>query len=269
MKKLISAAATAALVAAMGLPAMAASPTVTIQWNVAKTATMNLYENYNNAGATSTTMQIGGVSSGYGGLFTGNNGGSGNCGGTGSSITESTTAGILNIGQVTPDAVKETDCVFLNGAEAVVNSNDSTGVTLTEAIAAPATAGTVVCGDLVTGGKGAAWMSAKVAGSTLTAANAYDSNASDATNATGWTGSTCAALTSGGTGTAAGAFQGTSTTGVSGSNTALAATTFAQTSDSASGANMYIGEDFAVLFPPYATYTASDSSVITYTLTAN
>lgn len=258
MKKLISLAATATIVAATALPAMASSPTVTIQWNVAKTATMNLYENYSNTGTTSTTLSVGSEAT-YGALLTGQNGGSGSCAGTGGSITESTTAGILNLGTVTPDAAQPTDCVFLNGAEAAINSNDATGVTLEEGISVPTNNTTTVCGVAVVSGAYGAWQSAGVAGSTLTAAHAYDS--ADTTNDTGWTGATCAGLKYSGTLVSA---QGTV------GSTALANTVvFLKTNDSNGGTTMYAGEDFAVIFPAYASSTAGDSSTVTYTLLTN
>lgn len=261
MKKLISAAATATLLAVTALPAMAASPTVTIQWNVTATASLNLYENYNNAGATSTTLPVGSASPTYGNLLTGNNGGGGTCGGGTVSVTESTTAGILNIGNVQPDPLQATICMISNAVEAQIVTNDSKGVTVAESIAAPTNNTTAVCADAVVNSTPAAWQSSGVAGSTMTTASkAYDTAV---TTSTALTGSTCAGLKYGAT-----SLSGVGTT--SGSATAYSGTFLKTSDDSEGSATMYAGQDLAVVFPANAASTPSgDSSVITYTITTN
>ncbi|HZT11336.1 MAG TPA: hypothetical protein VFA29_00900 [Candidatus Baltobacteraceae bacterium] len=244
MKKLLIAAAALATMASATLPAAAAPPsaTVKIQWNIASTASIVMQGNYTNTGT--------GGSDNLSPLVD-NNGGSGTCAGGGAGgAGNGTQALTLDFGAITPDPSQVTGCIGLNAAEAQINTNDTNGVKVQEALTtAPGNAGVSICGIAVENNGPVAWAASSTSSSNYTAAKATDT--ADATGKT-WAGSTCAGLTYNGVGVNAVA------------EAAAAATTF-WTSDNTTNPS-YFGEDYAVLIPANAPKVASDSGTITYTV---
>ncbi|MGZ3498900.1 MAG: hypothetical protein ACXWNK_11400 [Vulcanimicrobiaceae bacterium] len=242
MKKLLTMAALAATVAAATLPAAAAN-TVTIKWNVAAIASLTLNGNYTNAGAGQAAALA---------PLTVANGGGGNCAGGGAGIVgNGTTALTLDYGAITPDATKVTGCVGLNAAEAVVNTNDTLGVQVQEALTtAPALAGVAICGVAIKNNAPAAWSAVGQTSANFTAAKATDTADTVAGN---WAGATCAGLTYSAATVNAAALA--------------AAATVVNTSDNTTNP-FYQGQDYAVLIPANASKGA-DQGVVTYTLITN
>ena len=248
VKKLISSAVVALCVAASALPAAAAN-TVTIKWNVSAIASVVFQGNYSNTG-TSGALNPAAAS-----LISILNGGSGACGAGGSTgAGGGTNALTLDYGQITPDAAQATICMLLNGAEAVVNTNDTLGVTVAvQQTTAPAQAGAAICYVPLSGNAPIAGGST-VSSSTLTAAKAQDTTDPTPGNWTDTTGA-CSGLK----------YSGTAITGAAAFG---AATNLLKTSDNTTNP-AYFGADMGVLVPANASKTAGDSSVITYTVTTN
>ena len=135
-QKRIAALALMSALAASVTPAMAANPTVnvTIKWNTQSLSSLTVTSNYTNTGAM-------GASAGT--IFANLNGGAGIC----SAAAGSNVAQTVDFGNVTPDAVKYTDCNFNNGANAQYSTNDSLGYSLTvqETTAATHDANKLLC----------------------------------------------------------------------------------------------------------------------------
>lgn len=242
VKKLLSLAAFAGIVATTMAPAMAAN-TVTIKWNVSAIASLILEGNYTNTGAGGAAAIA---------PLTIANAGSGNCGGTGAApVGNGSTALTMDFGTITPDAAKVTGCVGLNTAEAQVNTNDTAGVRVQEQLTtAPTLAGVSICGIQIKTNAPTAWSAAGISSSTFTAAGATDTTDTVAAN---WAGTTCAGLTYSAASVNAAALG--------------AATTIVNTSDNTLNP-FYQGEDYAVLIPANASKGA-DQAVVTYTLLTN
>lgn len=132
-KRIIALASFAALVISTA-PAFAASPTVTIDWNTQKIASIVLTTQYNGSplGTHSTAAET---------IDANLNTGAGICQ---ASDTEAT-SGTINFGSVTPDVAQYTDCMELNAVNAAIGTNDSLGYSVTEA----ATAGYPASGFLL------------------------------------------------------------------------------------------------------------------------
>ncbi|NNM99797.1 MAG: hypothetical protein HKL91_08375 [Candidatus Eremiobacteraeota bacterium] len=132
-KRIIALASFAALVISTA-PAFAAPPTVTIDWNTQKIASIVLTTQYNGTplGSHSTSAET---------IDANLNTGTGICQ---TSDTEATT-GTINFGNVTPDITQYTDCMELNAVNAAIGTNDSLGYSVTEA----ATAGYPASGFLL------------------------------------------------------------------------------------------------------------------------
>jgi hypothetical protein len=241
VKKLMSLAAFAGLVATTMAPAMAAN-TVTIKWNVTAIASLILEGNYSNTGAGGTTA-----------LAPLTVGGGTNCAAGGAApVGNGSTALTIDFGNITPSATSVVGCVGLNAAEAQVSTNDTSGVQVQEALStAPAQAGAAICGVSVQGGKAAAWSATGMSTATLTAAGAFDSTD---TTAASWAGTSCAGLTYGGT-------------SVGATQLAAAASTIVNTNNNTLNP-FYQGEDYVVMIPANASKGA-DSGVVTYTLVTN
>jgi len=248
VKKLLTLAAIAISIAASALPAAAAN-TVTIKWNVTAIASLTFQGNYTNTG-TSGSLNPAAAS-----LIPILNGGSGACGAGGSNgAGAGTNALTLDFGQITPDAAQATICMLLNGAEAVVNTNDTNGVTLSvQQTTAPAQAGAAICYVPISGNAPVAGGSS-VSTSTLSAAKAQDTT--DTTPAS-WTDATgaCSGLKYSGSPIAGAAAFG-------------ASTTLLKSTDNTTNP-AYFGADLGVLVPANASKTAGDSAVITYTVATN
>lgn len=249
MKKLLTLAValtaiSAALPAAPASAAAAATGTVKIQWNVTAVASLTLEGNYTNTGAGGsdnlTPLTVPGA---------------GNCAGGGAAgAGNGTQALTLDFGAITPSATTPTVCVGLNAAEAQINTNDTSGVTIQEQLTtAPAQAGAAICGIAIKSNAPVAWAAAGVSSSNYTAAKGTDTTD---TTAASWSGTTCAGLQYSGASVNAQAVPGG------------AATTVFDTSDNTTNPS-YFGEDFAVVLPANAGKTASDSGTVTYTVVTN
>lgn len=134
MKRIAALAFLGALVASMG-PASAANPTgtVTIKWNTQQLATLTLVTNYSAAGAQGLGAPA---------IFQNQNSGAGTCtaNGSGSEVAQT-----VNFGNVSPDSVKYTDCLYDNGVLAQYATNDSLGYSLkVQQTTAPANASSVM-----------------------------------------------------------------------------------------------------------------------------
>uniref|UniRef100_E6Q473 Uncharacterized protein n=1 Tax=mine drainage metagenome TaxID=410659 RepID=E6Q473_9ZZZZ len=141
-KRIIALASFAALVISTA-PAFAASPTVTIDWNTQKIASIVLTSQYNGT-------PLGSHNTGAETIYPNLNTGAGVCAASdteaGAGTSNGTTnAAIVNFGNVTPDALQYTDCMEVNALNAVVETNDSLGYSVTEA----ATAGYPASGFLL------------------------------------------------------------------------------------------------------------------------
>src|SRR5579864_3516324 len=190
VKKLISSAVIALSVAASALPATAATGTVTIKWNVTAIASVVFQGNYTNAGASGALNPT--AASLIGPVVTGS---AGSCGAGGSAgAGGGTNALTLDYGAITPDAADSTICMLLNGAEAVVNTNDNLGVTVAvQQTTAPAQAGAAVCYVPISGNAPIAGGST-VSSATLTAAKATDTTDTTAASWSAAAPGTCAGL---------------------------------------------------------------------------
>lgn len=244
VKKLLTAAAALASIAAATLPAAAAAPTATvkIQWNIASTASIMMEGNYTNTGAGGSDNLT---------PLVDNNGGTGTCAGGGAGgAGNGTQALTLDYGAITPDSAQVTGCIGLNAAEAQINTNDTNGVKIQEALTTPpANAGVSICGIALENNGPTAWAASGVSSSNYTAAKATDT--ADNTGKT-WAGSTCPTLTY-------------NAVGINAQAETAAATTVFWTSDNTVNPS-YFGEDYAVMIPANAAKTASDSGTITYTV---
>ena len=132
-KRTLALATFAALVISTA-PAFAASPTVTVDWNTQKIASIVLTTQYN--GSPLGTHNLGAET-----IDANLNTGAGICQ---ASDTEGS-SGIINFGAVTPDVAQYTDCMELNAVNAAIGTNDSLGYSVTEA----ATAGYPASGFLL------------------------------------------------------------------------------------------------------------------------
>jgi hypothetical protein len=249
VKKLIPIAALASCFAAMTLPAGAttATGTVKIGWNVTALLSVTFQGNYTAAGASGSLTPT---------PVTGNNGGLGTCNGAGGS-TGTTTGGagtnalVLDFGAITPDATHATDCLVLNTDEAVVNTNDTLGVTVAEALTtAPSNASVLLCGNAV---KNHAPVTFATAATASSSTNWGVGTATDTTSTGTLAGTTCAGLTETAT-------LNMTTIGAS-------QNTFKTNDDTTNPA--YFGSDLALIIPANAAQTAGDAGTITYTVTAN
>lgn len=246
MKKLFTLAVGLVAISATLPPAVASAATtgtVKIQWNVTAVASLTLQGNYTNTGAggsdnlTPLTVPGGGNCAGGGAAGAGNG----------------STALTLDFGAITPSATNPTVCVGLNAAEAQINTNDTSGVTVQEALTtAPAQAGAAICGVAIKSNAPVAWASSGISSSNYTAAKGTDTTDTVAAN---WSGSTCAGLQY-------------SATSVNAQAVPAAATTVFNTSDNTTNP-AYFGEDYAVLLPANAAKTAADSGTVTYTIVTN
>lgn len=249
VKKLLPVAALACSLAASTLPAAAATTgTVTVKWNVTAIASLTLQGNYTAAGAS------GALNPTIANLIPILNGGSGACNAGGAAGAGAGTQALtLDFGAIQPDAAQATICMLLNGAEAVVNTNDNLGVTVAvQQTTAPAQAGAAVCYVPISN-------NAPVAGGTSVAtANLAAAKAMDTTDVTAasWTDTTgtCAGLKYSGAAIAGAAAFG-------------ASTTLLKSSDNTTNP-AYFGADYGVLVPANASKGA-DQGVITYTVTTN
>ena len=134
MKRIAALAFLGALVTSMA-PAWAVNPTgtVTIKWNTQQLATLTLVTNYSAAGAQGLGAPA---------IFQNQNSGAGTCTATGSG---SEVAQTVNFGNVSPDSVKYTDCLYDNGVLAQYATNDSLGYSLkVQETTAPANASSVM-----------------------------------------------------------------------------------------------------------------------------
>ncbi len=141
-KRIIALASFAALVISTA-PAFAASPTVTIDWNTQKIASIVLTSQYNGT-------PLGSHNTGAETIYANLNTGAGVCAASdteaGAGTSNGTTnAATINFGSVTPDSLQYTDCMEVNALNAVVQTNDSLGYSVTEA----ATAGYPASGYLL------------------------------------------------------------------------------------------------------------------------
>lgn len=248
VKKLLSAAAMLTCVAALTLPASATSTTgtVTVKWNVTALLSLQFQGNYTNTGTSGATLDPT--------PLVGLNGGAGACGGGGTGGGgASSTALTLDFGAITPDAVNPTDCLVLNAAEAVVNTNDANGVLISEALTtAPTGAGISICGATVKSNAPVAWVGA---GAGVSTSNYTAAKATDTTTTGTISGTTCAGMKYGTTSMNAQAIV------------AAGANAFKSSDDATNPA--YYGQDIAVIVPANAASSAGDSAVITYTVTGN
>lgn len=250
VKKLISAAVMASCVLAMSLPASAGSTTGTVKigWNVTALLSVTFQGNYTATGTSGSLTPT---------PVTGANGGSGSCaGGGGSSGTTTggtgTAALVLDFGAITPDSANATACLVPNTAEAVVNTNDSLGVTIAEALTtAPANASVAICGNAI---KAHAPVTFATAATASSSSNWAVGTATDTTSSGALSGTTCAGL------------KQTATLNMT-AITAASQNTFKTNDDTTNPA--YFGSDMALVIPANAAQTAGDAGTITYTVTAN
>ena len=118
IKKFAALASFAAVLATMA-PALAANPTgtVTIKWDTQSIATMTLTTNYSATGAQGLGAPA---------IFQNVNGGAASAGctatGAGSEVAQT-----VNFGFVTPDSAKYVNCLYDNGINAAVATNDTLG----------------------------------------------------------------------------------------------------------------------------------------------
>jgi len=130
-KRIIALASFAALVIST-TPAFAASPTVTVDWNTQKIESIVLTSQYN--GTPTGTHNTGAEP-----IYLNNDGtGAGICQASDTEAGSGTSNGTLNnatinFGLVTPDSLVYTDCLEINAINAVVETNDSLGYSVTEA----------------------------------------------------------------------------------------------------------------------------------------
>ncbi|HEV3155166.1 MAG TPA: hypothetical protein VGZ02_15260 [Candidatus Baltobacteraceae bacterium] len=249
MKKLTSLAVIALCMAASALPAAAAN-TVTIKWNVTAIASVTFQGNYTNTGTSGSLNPT--AATLIGPIETGS---TGSCGAGGTNgAGGGTNALTLDFGAISPDSSTATFCMLLNGAEAVVNTNDTNGVTVAvQQTTAPAQAGAAICYVPISGNAPIAGGST-VSSSTLTAAKATDTTDATAGNWSDTT-SACNGLK----------YSGVAITGAAAFG---ASTNLLKTSDNTTNP-AYFGADLGVMMPANASKTAGDSAVVTYTVTTN
>ena len=146
MKRIAALALFGALMASV-TPAFAANPTgtVTIKWNTQQLATLTLVTNYSAAGAQGLGAPA---------IFQNQNAGSGTCTANG---VGSEAASTVNFGNVSPDSVKYTDCLYDNGVLAQYATNDSLGYSLkVQQTTAPANASSVMLCYMANGAQNSA-----------------------------------------------------------------------------------------------------------------
>jgi hypothetical protein len=235
VKKLPILAAAAAL-AMSAAPAIAGTTgNVVVTWNVQPAATLTMHTNYNNTGAF--------AGAGTFNIYTNNN--SGTTGACNSGTAPTQADGTDAFGQITPDPVKVTDCLFANAVNLNVVTT-STNWNLTEQV----TAGSIPAGY---------FLCALPNGTFSFAANPAGNLAVAQTTRTA---ATTPSVTSAATCTGAPA-NGHNIVAASSDNLANADTN----ATVAAGTN--IGLDYELAVPVNAPTLASGSATITYTLVAN
>jgi hypothetical protein len=106
-----------------------ATGTITVKWNTQAIGSITLASDYNAGGVGGFTSSTPGV------VFTAANGGTGTCtAAPGIPVNDTTN----DFGNVTPDAVQSTDCLYKNGANAKVITSDSGGYAVAIAAVVPA-----------------------------------------------------------------------------------------------------------------------------------
>lgn len=269
MKKLLTTAALVASVAAMSLPATAAtttaSGTVIVDWNVSTLLTMALAGNYTNTGASGAANLTPSALNAAGGAGNCTGGGTNGTVANGNAATPSIT---LDFGAIQPDLTHVVGCWATNAAEAQISTNDSSGVILQEDVTTAATHGAVICASLVKGNKPVAMQSAGV--STGVSASAWTAAGAMDTAETGtWSLSANTQLCGNVANSANAAVDSTklnvNATAITPATTSSADTVMATNDDALS--TIYVGEDYAVLLPANATKGA-DTATVTYTVTA-
>jgi len=250
VKKLLSLAVIVSSIALTALPAAAAN-TVTIKWNVTAIASMTFQGNYTNTGTSGALNPT--AATLIGPIVTGS---TGSCGAGGSAgAGAGTNALTLDFGAISPDSANATLCMLLNGAEAVVNTNDNLGVTVSvQQTTAPAQAGAAICYVPIQN-------NAPVAGgaseptANLAAGKATDTTDTTAANWSATTAGGCSSMKYSGV-----AIPGAAAFGAN--------TTLLKSSDNTTNP-AYFGADLGVLVPANASKTAGDQAVITYTVATN
>lgn len=230
IKKFAALASFAAVLATTVAPAYAANPTgtVTIKWNTQSIATMALTTNYSATGAQGLGAPA---------IFQNTNGGAASAGctaaGAGSEV-----ALTVNFGNVTPDSAKYVDCLYDNGINAAVATNDTLGYAVNvQETTAPTSPGSYMLCLLPNGTYS---NTGAVAQSTRT------SNAS-----------VTSIVTTTASGTSCGA-----------GNTTIWGTTQALYSSAAATAGANFGADVELVIAPNAP-TGANSGVVTYTMALN
>lgn len=232
MKKLSLLAAAAALTMSAAPAFAATSGTVVVKWNVTPAATLTLHTNYNSTGAFAGAAAFN--------IYTNNNGGT--TGACNSGTAPSQVDGTNDFGQITPDPVKVTDCLFANAVNLNVITT-SANWNLSEKI----TAGTLPAGyTLCALPNGTFTFATPPAGNLAVAQTARAAAVAGITTA-----ATCASAGSG---------QSIDTTGA---NVVSADTNPTQ----AAGTN--IGLDYELAVPINASALPAGSATVTYTLVAN
>jgi hypothetical protein len=232
VKKLTLLAAAAAL-AMSGAPAIAAtSGNVVVTWNVQPAATLTLHTNYNSSGAFAGASTFS--------IFTNNNGGTTGACNSGTAPTQAD--GTNAYGQITPDPVKVTDCLFANAVNLNVVTT-SANWSLSEQI----TAGSLPASYVLCALPNGTFSFSTAPAGTL---SVVQTTRTAATTPSVTTAASC--------GTASG--QSISTTSA---NVVNADTNPTQ----AAGTN--IGLDYELAVPANAATLASGTATVTYTLVAN
>lgn len=132
VKKLLSLMALAALLLpAAPVAAATANGSVTLQWNISASVSLNLYTDYSSTGVQGTVAPT---------EYTQANGGAGSC----TAPTSAPAAGIVNFGSVVPDLAKQTWCYYKNAVNAQIVTN-STNWNLSEQLAAALPASYQLC----------------------------------------------------------------------------------------------------------------------------
>lgn len=238
MKKLLTLAAAAAIVAASALPATAAtgSGTVTVQWNISVTAALTLATNYTGTG-TMTPVQ-GTTGPPVAEYLQGSLGSSEAC-----TAVANVAAATVDFGTITPDAglAANTVCAVKQAIDAKVATN-SINWTLGESLSAAST-GVTLCG--------------------LSNSGNFPITVTGAASNVPASGRTAASLTDGnGTGTGTCSAAGELTIPTTASSTNMASSTTAYPT----GTNL--GEDLELITSPSAS-TGTQTKTLTVSLVAN
>ncbi len=226
--------AVAAAFAMSAAPAIAAtSGNVVVTWNVQPAATLTMHTNYNSSGAFAGAATFN--------IYTNNN--TGTTGACNSGTAPTQADGTDAFGQITPDPVKVTDCLFANAVNLNVVTT-STNWNLTEQV----TAGSVPAGYILCGlPNGSFAFGTNPSGNLAVAQTTRTGAVSGITSA-----ATCTGAPANG--------QNISTTSA---NLASA------DANSTVAAGTNIGLDYELAVPANAATLASGSATITYTLVAN